>query len=80
MALLLVEKEKTLAKLKHDINKDVERKVQEQHRKYLLNEQVFFLFFLFSMQSGLRHWKFLYLEWISTLLSLEILIFSLRKG
>uniref|UniRef100_A0A0N5A8M5 Lon protease homolog, mitochondrial n=1 Tax=Syphacia muris TaxID=451379 RepID=A0A0N5A8M5_9BILA len=40
MALLLVEKEKTLAKLKHDINKDVERKVQEQHRKYLLNEQL----------------------------------------
>lgn len=80
MALLLVEKEKTLAKLKHDINKDVERKVQEQHRKYLLNEQVFFLFFLFSMQSGLRHWMFLYLEGISTLLSLEILIFSLRKG
>lgn len=40
MALLLVEKEKTVAKLKHDINKDVERKVQEQHRKFLLNEQV----------------------------------------
>uniref|UniRef100_A0A914ZSH4 Lon protease homolog, mitochondrial n=1 Tax=Parascaris univalens TaxID=6257 RepID=A0A914ZSH4_PARUN len=40
MALLLVEKEKTVAKLKHDINKDVERKVQEQHRKFLLNEQL----------------------------------------
>ncbi|KAF1593298.1 UNVERIFIED_CONTAM: hypothetical protein FQV16_0001525, partial [Eudyptes robustus] len=33
-------KEKTVAKLKHDINKDVEKKVQEQHRKYLLNEQL----------------------------------------
>ncbi|VDK44271.1 unnamed protein product [Anisakis simplex] len=40
MALVLVEKEKTVAKLKHDINKDVERKVQEQHRKFLLNEQL----------------------------------------
>ncbi|KAK0427714.1 hypothetical protein QR680_010385 [Steinernema hermaphroditum] len=39
-ALLLMEKEKTIAKLKHDINKDVEKKVQDQHRKYLLNEQL----------------------------------------
>uniref|UniRef100_A0A7E4UVC6 Lon protease homolog, mitochondrial n=1 Tax=Panagrellus redivivus TaxID=6233 RepID=A0A7E4UVC6_PANRE len=39
-ALLLLEKEKTVAKLKHEINKDVERKVQDQHRKYLLNEQL----------------------------------------
>uniref|UniRef100_A0A914Z1S4 Lon protease homolog, mitochondrial n=1 Tax=Panagrolaimus superbus TaxID=310955 RepID=A0A914Z1S4_9BILA len=39
-AMLLLEKEKTVAKLKHDINKDVEKKVQEQHRKYLLNEQL----------------------------------------
>lgn len=36
----MLEKEKTVAKLKHEINKDVERKVQEQHRKYLLNEQL----------------------------------------
>lgn len=40
LALEFLEKEKTVAKLKHDINKDVEKKVQEQHRKYLLNEQV----------------------------------------
>ncbi|KAI6203521.1 Lon protease-like protein, mitochondrial [Aphelenchoides besseyi] len=40
LALELLEKEKTVAKLKHDINKDVEKKVQEQHRKYLLNEQL----------------------------------------
>ena len=40
LALELVEKEKTVAKLKHDINKDVEKKVQEHHRKYLLHEQV----------------------------------------
>lgn len=40
MALELLEKEKTVVKLKHDINKDVEKKVQEQHRKYLLNEQL----------------------------------------
>ncbi|TKR63399.1 hypothetical protein L596_027235 [Steinernema carpocapsae] len=39
-ALLLMEKEKTIAKLKHSINKDVEKKVQDQHRKYLLNEQL----------------------------------------
>ncbi|KAH7727604.1 ATP-dependent protease La family protein [Aphelenchoides avenae] len=40
LALEMLEKEKTVAKLKHEINKDVERKVQEQHRKYLLNEQL----------------------------------------
>ncbi|PAV86861.1 hypothetical protein WR25_13178 isoform B [Diploscapter pachys] len=40
LALELVEKEKTVAKLKHDINKDVEKKVQEHHRKYLLHEQL----------------------------------------
>jgi ATP-dependent Lon protease len=40
LALELLEKEKTVVKLKHDINKDVEKKVQDQHRKYLLNEQV----------------------------------------
>uniref|UniRef100_A0A1I7RL37 Lon protease homolog, mitochondrial n=1 Tax=Bursaphelenchus xylophilus TaxID=6326 RepID=A0A1I7RL37_BURXY len=40
LALEFLEKEKTVAKLKHDINKDVEKKVQEQHRKYLLNEQL----------------------------------------
>ncbi|CAI5437592.1 unnamed protein product [Caenorhabditis angaria] len=40
MALLLIQKEKTVAKLKHDINKDVEKKVQDHHRKYLLNEQL----------------------------------------
>jgi Lon-like ATP-dependent protease len=39
-AVLLLEKEKTVAKLKHEINKDVEKKVQDQHRKYLLNEQL----------------------------------------
>lgn len=39
-ALLLLEKEKTVAKLKHEISKDVEKKVQDQHRKYLLNEQL----------------------------------------
>uniref|UniRef100_A0AC35UCM7 Lon protease homolog n=1 Tax=Rhabditophanes sp. KR3021 TaxID=114890 RepID=A0AC35UCM7_9BILA len=39
-ALILAEKEKTVAKLKFDINKDVEMKVQQQHRKYLLNEQL----------------------------------------
>ena len=36
----MLEKEKTVAKLKHEINKDVEKKVQDQHRKYLLNEQL----------------------------------------
>ncbi|KAL3999049.1 endopeptidase La [Acanthocheilonema viteae] len=40
LALLLIEKEKTVAKLKHDINKDVEKKVHDQHRKFLLNEQL----------------------------------------
>ncbi|CAD6184333.1 unnamed protein product [Caenorhabditis auriculariae] len=40
IALLLIQKEKTVAKLKHDINKDVEKKVQDHHRKYLLNEQL----------------------------------------
>ncbi|CAI4221214.1 unnamed protein product [Auanema sp. JU1783] len=40
LALELVEKEKTVAKLKFDINKDVEKKVQDQHRKYLLQEQL----------------------------------------
>lgn len=35
-----MQKEKTVAKLKFDINKDVEKKVQDQHRKYLLQEQV----------------------------------------
>ncbi|KAK6730437.1 hypothetical protein RB195_007109 [Necator americanus] len=39
-ALVLIQKEKTVAKLKYDINKDVEKKVQDQHRKYLLNEQL----------------------------------------
>jgi len=39
-ALLLLEKEKTVAKLKHEISRDVEKKVQDQHRKYLLNEQL----------------------------------------
>ncbi|MCP9257867.1 Lon protease-like, mitochondrial [Dirofilaria immitis] len=33
LALLLIEKEKTVAKLKHDINKDVEKKVHDQHPK-----------------------------------------------
>jgi len=36
----LLEKEKTIAKLKHQISKDVEKKVQDQHRKYLLQEQM----------------------------------------
>ncbi|VDO65030.1 unnamed protein product [Heligmosomoides polygyrus] len=40
IALVLIQKEKTVAKLKFDINKDVEKKVQDQHRKYLLNEQL----------------------------------------
>ncbi|PIC52590.1 hypothetical protein B9Z55_002631 [Caenorhabditis nigoni] len=40
IALLLIQKEKAVAKLKHDINKDVEKKVQDHHRKYLLNEQL----------------------------------------
>ncbi|VDM62339.1 unnamed protein product [Angiostrongylus costaricensis] len=40
LALVLIQKEKTVAKLKYDINKDVEKKVQDQHRKYLLNEQL----------------------------------------
>ncbi|KAF8365571.1 lonp-1 [Pristionchus pacificus] len=40
LVLELAEKEKAVAKLKHDINKDVEKKVQEQHRKYLLGEQL----------------------------------------
>ncbi|VDK74564.1 unnamed protein product [Litomosoides sigmodontis] len=40
LSLLLIEKEKTVAKLKHDINKDVEKKVHDQHRKFLLNEQL----------------------------------------
>nr|CDJ81713.1 Peptidase S16 and ATPase domain containing protein [Haemonchus contortus] len=40
LALVLIQKEKTVAKLKFDINKDVEKKVQDQHRKYLLNEQL----------------------------------------
>ncbi|GMR55667.1 hypothetical protein PMAYCL1PPCAC_25862, partial [Pristionchus mayeri] len=40
LVLELVEKEKAVAKLKADINKDVERKVQEQHRKYMLGEQL----------------------------------------
>uniref|UniRef100_A0A0N5BV13 Lon protease homolog, mitochondrial n=1 Tax=Strongyloides papillosus TaxID=174720 RepID=A0A0N5BV13_STREA len=39
-ALELAQKEKTVAKLKFDINRDVEKKVQDQHRKYLLNEQL----------------------------------------
>ena len=43
LALELVQKEKTVAKLKFDINKDVEKKVQDQHRKYLLQEQVILL-------------------------------------
>lgn len=62
LALELLEKEKTVVKLKqvfnvnysfatprssfrHDINKDVEKKIQEQHRKYLLNEQARFSLF-----------------------------------
>lgn len=40
IALLLIQKEKAVAKLKYDINKDVEKKVQDHHRKYLLNEQL----------------------------------------
>uniref|UniRef100_A0A0N4ZID6 Lon protease homolog, mitochondrial n=1 Tax=Parastrongyloides trichosuri TaxID=131310 RepID=A0A0N4ZID6_PARTI len=39
-ALELAQKEKTVAKLKFDISRDVEKKVQDQHRKYLLNEQL----------------------------------------
>uniref|UniRef100_A0A0K0EES4 Lon protease homolog, mitochondrial n=1 Tax=Strongyloides stercoralis TaxID=6248 RepID=A0A0K0EES4_STRER len=39
-ALELAQKEKTVAKLKFDINRDVEKKVQDQHRKYLLHEQL----------------------------------------
>lgn len=63
LALVLIEKEKTFARLKHDINKDVEKKVQEQHRKFLLNEQVldfeyssehFFSFHFFMV----HHFKF----------------------
>ena len=36
----LAQKEKTVAELKHNLNKDVEKRVQDQHRKYLLQEQV----------------------------------------
>uniref|UniRef100_A0A1I8F064 Lon protease homolog n=1 Tax=Wuchereria bancrofti TaxID=6293 RepID=A0A1I8F064_WUCBA len=36
LALLLIEKEKTVAKLKHDINKDVEKKVHDQHLNFQL--------------------------------------------
>lgn len=39
---MLLEKEKTIAKLKHQIGKDVEKKIQDQHRRYLLGEQVFY--------------------------------------
>lgn len=55
LSLLLIEKEKTVAKLKHDINKDVEKKVHDQHRKFLLNEQVILKFLI-------------YWEWIETCL------------
>ncbi|CAJ0578146.1 unnamed protein product, partial [Mesorhabditis spiculigera] len=40
LALHLAQKEKTVAELKHSITKDVEKRVQEQHRKYLLQEQL----------------------------------------
>ncbi|CAJ0927688.1 unnamed protein product, partial [Mesorhabditis belari] len=39
-ALVLAQKEKTVAQLKFNITKDVEKRVQDQHRKYLLQEQL----------------------------------------
>lgn len=38
--LLILQKEKSIAELKHTITKDVEKKVHDTHRKYMLNEQV----------------------------------------
>jgi len=41
-ALDIIEKEKAIALLRTKISKEVEKKVQESHRKYLLMEQVCF--------------------------------------
>lgn len=38
--LLILQKEKSIAELKHTITKDVEKKVHDTHRKYMLTEQV----------------------------------------
>ena len=41
IALELLEKERARAKMLREIRQSVEKKVQEQHHKYMLNEQVF---------------------------------------
>uniref|UniRef100_A0A915DH24 endopeptidase La n=1 Tax=Ditylenchus dipsaci TaxID=166011 RepID=A0A915DH24_9BILA len=40
IALLLLEKEKTILKIREKISKEVEKNVSTQHRKYLLQEQL----------------------------------------
>lgn len=73
--MVLIQKEKTVAKLKYDINKDVEKKVQDQHRKYLLNEQVcingFPFSFLFVFYSVLVYERVIQLKVIKKELGLE---------
>jgi len=41
LALELLEKERARVKMLKNIRESVEKKVQEQNHKYLLNEQVF---------------------------------------
>lgn len=46
-------------KLKHQIGKDVEKKVQDQHRKYLLGEQVrYFLFYMYTEKGDVKNEHF----------------------
>ena len=44
LSLELLEKERARAKLLRDIRQSVEKKVQEQNHKYMLNEQVLMIF------------------------------------